>query len=249
MLELPAPTRDDLIAHFNQLVTAPNLVVSVAGDFQHEMLIERLKSILESKIRSVPLKVDQTPVYGGPTEALKLAESLDREQAVFFQAYPDVGVCNEDYIKGELLNELFNGMSSRLFERVREDKGMAYYVGTSRTLGLRTGQFTFYAGTHPEQVEEVAAEIDVEIARVKAGQVTDEELQRCRTRWQAARLMDQQTIGARALHAALNVAYGLPIESNAEYAEKLDKVSPESIAEFASTCFNDQHSVRLVVGS
>ena len=241
-------TRDDLIVHFNQIVTAQNLVVSVVGDFEHERLIERLQPVLESKVHSIPFQVDQTSVCGGPNRAMELTESLDREQAVFFQAYPDAGVCNEDYINGEILNELFNGMSSRLFERVREDKGMAYYVGTSRMLGLRTGMFTFYAGTHPEQVNEVAAEIDIEIARVKAGQVTDEELQRCRTRLKAARLMDQQTIGARALHTALNVAYGLPIESDADYAQRLDQVNSESITKFANTFFNDENSVRLIVG-
>ena len=247
--DLEALTRDNLIAHFNCLVTAPNLVISVVGDFKREMLIERLQSLLESKVRSTPFEANQTPVYGGPAEAIELSEFLDREQAVFFQAYPDAGICDKNYVKGELLNELFNGMSSRLFERVREDRGMAYYVGTSRILGLRTGLFTFYAGTHPEQVNEVAAEIDVEIARVKAGQVTEEELQWCRTRLKAARYMDRQTIDAWALHAAINIAYGLPIESDTEYAEKLEKVSPQSIAEFAKTFLNDQHSVRLVVGS
>jgi zinc protease len=229
-------------------VTAPNLVISVAGDFEREMLIERLQPLLESKVRSTPFQVDQTPGYGGPIEAIKLTESLDREQAVLFQAYPDVGVCGEGYIEGELLNELFSGMSSRLFERVRDDKGLAYYVGTTRIVGLQTSLFTFYAGTHPSQVDEVATEIDIEIARVKAGQVTEEELQRCRTRLRAAYVMERQTLEARTLHAGINTAYGLPIENDAEYAQKLEKVSPQSIAAFAKTFLNDQRSVRLVVG-
>lgn len=246
--DLEALTRDDLVAHFRRLVTAPNLVISVAGDFEREMLIERLQPLLESKVRSTPFQVDQTPGYGGPIEAIKLTESLDREQAVLFQAYPDVGVCGEGYIEGELLNELFSGMSSRLFERVRDDKGLAYYVGTTRIVGLQTSLFTFYAGTHPSQVDEVATEIDIEIARVKAGQVTEEELQRCRTRLRAAYVMERQTLEARTLHAGINTAYGLPIENDAEYAQKLEKVSPQSIAAFAKTFLNDQRSVRLVVG-
>ena len=245
--DLEALTRDNLIAHFNRLVTAPNLVVSVVGDFDRERLIKRLQPLLESKVRSTPFETDHSPIYSGPAEATALTEFLDREQAVLFQAYPDTGVCNENYIQGELLNELFNGMSSRLFERVREDKGMAYYVGTSRILGLQTGLFTFYAGTHPGHVNEVASEIDVEIARVKAGQVTEEELQRCRTRLKTARYMDRQTIDAWALHAAINTAYGLPIQSDAEYAEKLETVRPQTIAAFARTFFDDRRSVRFLV--
>ena len=247
--DLEKLTRNDLVAHFKHLATASNMVVAIVGDFEREKLLERLQPLFESKVRSAPFELAQTSANGNPKEAMELTEPLDREQAVLFQAYPDAGVCDENYITGELLNELFNGMSSRLFERVREDKGMAYYVGSSRMLGLQTGLFTFYAGTHPEQVAEVAAEINMEIARVKAGQVTQEELQRCRTRLKAVRLMNRQTIGARALHAAINVAYGLPIETDTEYAEKLDKVSPESIAEFAKTFFDKEHSLQLVVGS
>ena len=247
--DLEKLTRNDLVTHFNHLVTASNSVIAIVGDFEREKLLEHLHALLESKIRSAPFELAQTPANSNPKEAMELTEPLDREQAVLFQAYPDAGVCDGNYITGELLNELFNGMSSRLFERVREDKGMAYYVGSSRMLGLQTGLFTFYAGTNTEQVAEVAAEINVEIARVKAGQVTQEELQRCRTRLKAARLMNRQTIGARALHAAINVIYGLPIETDAEYAEKLDKVSPESMAEFAKTFFDKEHSVKLVVGS
>ncbi len=246
--DLELLTLDDLKAHFRRLVTAPNIVISVVGDFEQALVVKRMKRLLESEIHMAPFEMNQAIAYDGPAEALKLKDTMDREQAVLFQAYPDVGICSPDYLKGELLNELLNGMSSRLFERVREDRGLAYFVGTSRTLGLQTGMFTFYAGTHSEQTDEVAAEIDVEIARVKAGQVTEEELQHCRTRLKASRLMANQTIDARALDLALKVAYGLPIESDAEYAKKLDQVKSESIAKFANTFLNDENSVRLIVG-
>lgn len=246
--DLERLTRADMIHHFERLVTAANRVVSVVGDFDPESLIERLKPLLEPEIRTAPFQAEPANTYRGPEKALQLKESLDREQTVLFKAYPHVGVCNEDHIKGELLNELFNGASSRLFERVREDQGMAYFVGASRTLGLQTGMFTFYAGTHPKQVDAVAAEIDAEIARVKTGQVSEEELQRCRTRLKASRLMDLQTFGSRALDAALNVAYGLPLETVAEYGKRLDQLSPESITEFAKLLFDEKRSVQLVVG-
>ena len=207
-----------------------------------------MQPLLESGIHAAPFDAIKTSVRASPPKPLKLFEYMGCEQAVYFQAYSDVGICSEDHTKGELLAELFNGMSSRLFESVREDKGLAYYVGASRMLGLSTGQFAFYAGTHPSQIDEVAAAIDVEIARVKTGQITEEELQRCRTCLKATRLFDQQTIGARALYAALNVSYDLPIESDSDYAKRLEKVSPDSLARFAKTLFDEQHSVRLVAG-
>ena len=172
---------------------------------------------------------------------------MDREQALVLQAYPDLGIKHEHYVVGEMLNELFSGMSSRLFERVREDAGMAYYVGSSRIIGLHSSMFVFYAGTHPSQTTAVVAEINAEIARVIAGELTEDELARCRSRLKAARPMGRQTIGARAMYAAINLTYGLPLDDDADHARKLDQVSAQQMAAFAKEFFDGAHQVRLIV--
>ena len=245
--DLEQLTRLDVVAHFERLVTASNVVISVSGDFDRADLQARLQPLLESGISTEPFTVDQTPTYPGPAEAVNVVEVMDREQAVVLQAYPDVGIKDQRYAVGEMLNELFSGMSSRLFERVREDKGMAYYVGSSRVVGLQSSMFVFYAGTHPSQAAEVIIEIDAEIARVAAGEVTEEELARCRTRLKAARPMGRQTIGARAMHTAINLTYELPLDDDAEHAEKLDRVDATAMAEFAKEFFDAQRQVRIVV--
>ena len=245
--DLEQLTRLDVVAHFERLVTASNMVLSVSGDFDRANLQARLQPLLESGISTEPFTVDRTPAYPGPAEAVNVVETMDREQAVVLQAYPDVGIKDERYVVGEMLNELFSGMSSRLFERVREDKGMAYYVGSSRVVGLHSSMFVFYAGTHPSQAAEVMIEIDAEIARVAAGEVTEEELARCRTRLKAARPMGRQTIGARAMHAAINLTYELPLDNDAEHAEKLDGVDATAMAEFAKEFFDLQRQVRMIV--
>ena len=181
-------------------------------------------------------------------EAQTVHETMDREQSIVLQAYPDVGIRDDDFIVAEMLNELFSGMSSRLFERVREDQGMAYYVGSTRVIGLSTGMFVFYAGTHPSQSAAVLSEIDIEIARISAGEVTEEELSRCRTRLKASRRMGKQTQGARAMHAAIQVTYGLPIEDDAQYAEKLDQTDVCALARFAKKYFTADQKVQLTVG-
>jgi zinc protease len=245
--DLEQLTREDLVAHYEKLVTASNIVISVSGDFDREQLVVRMQALMLEDLRTTPFSVDKTPRYAGPVEAIDVIEPMDREQAVVLQAYPDVGLSDDRYVAGEMLNELFSGMSSRLFERVREDKGMAYYVGSSRVVGLQSSMFIFYAGTHPSQAGEVIQEIDAEIARVIAGEVEADELARCRTRLKAARPMGRQTIGARAMHAAINQTYGLPLDDDAEHAQKLDAVDAKALAEFAKDFFDVKHQVRLVV--
>lgn len=246
--DLEKLTRDDVMQHYQAIVTAPNIVISVCGDFDREALLDRLQPTLEKELRDQPLAITEATEFSGPAAALDLKEPMAREQAVVLHAFPDVGIQDDDYVVAEVLNELFSGMSSRLFERVREDKGMAYYVGSSRVIGLQSGMFVFYAGTHPNQADEVIKEINGEIARVAAGDVLEEELERCRTRLKAARPMGRQTIGARAMHAAIQLSYGLPIDDDAEHAEKLDSVDANALADFASKYFAPERGVRMVVG-
>jgi zinc protease len=245
--DLEALTVEDLAAHYRALVKASNIVLAVTGDFKREVIIERLNPLFETKMPAQPFEVADT---SAPLEvaACTSHEAMDREQAVVLQAYPDVGIQDKDFVVAEMLNELFSGMSSRLFERVREDQGMAYYVGTTRVIGLKTGMFVFYAGTHPDQAEAVVREMNIEIERVAAGEVTEDELARCRTRLKAARPMGKQTIGARAMHAAIQVTYGLPVEDDAEHAAQLDQVDAVALARFTKYHFAGSKRVQLIVG-
>ncbi|MDP4643987.1 MAG: insulinase family protein [Opitutales bacterium] len=246
--DLEALTRDDVQAHFEQLITAPNTVISVCGDFDRDELIAGLTPFFEEKLSRRVFVLSEVEAFQGSAQALDIHEPMEREQAVVLHAFPDVGIQHEDYVVSEVLNELFSGMSSRLFERVREDKGMAYYVGSSRVIGLQSGMFVFYAGTHPSQAQEVIKEINGEIARVMAGDILEDELARCRTRLKAARPMGRQTIGARAMHAAIQLTYGLPVDDDAEHAAKLDAIGAEDLAAFAREYFAAERGLRMVVG-
>jgi zinc protease len=88
----------------------------------------------------------------------------------------------------------------------------------------------------------------IEIERVAAGEVTEDELARCRTRLKAARPMGKQTIGARAMHAAIQVTYGLPVDDDAEHDARLDQVDASALAQFARAHFIESKRVQLTVG-
>lgn len=244
--DLESLTREAVMAHYESLLTAPNLVLSVCGDFDADAVRIGLESRLVGKLPVCEFTVNTKADYslGGPSQEV---ERMDREQAVVLQAFPDVGVQDADFVVGEMMNELLSGMSSRLFERVREDKGMAYYVGSTRVLGLRDSMFVLYAGTHPDMVDEVLKEMKEELSRIAASEVLDEELDRCRTRLKAARPMGRQTIGARAMHAAINLTYALPLDDDAEHSVKVDAVDAEALARFAQKYLSSDQLVQLVV--
>ncbi len=227
-----------------QLVTGPNVVLAVSGAVDFEQVKATLVPVLEA-LPSTPLPA-VTPWGDIPAEAGDFLEHMAREQAVVLEAYPDVGVRDADFIVSEVLDELLSGMSSRLFEKVREEAGLAYYVGAARTPGLDRGMFTLYAGTHAKAVEQVQAEYAHEIRRLCSGELTELELRDCRTRLVVQKRQGQQAIGARAMQAALNALYGLPVNAWRDYPAKLEAITHEQVTAFCRWIFDPAKRVRLV---
>jgi len=235
----------DLAALWKRVGVAGNAVLVATGDFEPKVLLPKLKAFMTRLPKGKqPLRTAQ---FAAPAEVGDFVENQPREQAVVFQAFPGPGLLSEDYYTGEVADELFSGMSSRLFERVREEKGLAYFVRSSRVTGIDTGMFTFYAGTAPSTAEAVLAEIDAEIARVQAGGVTADELIRCQVRLKAARRMGLQTNAARAMHAGLNALYGQPADDTKLYDKRIDEVSVIDLQAFAQKRFTRGQRVQLVV--
>jgi len=233
----------DLKALHQRLVVSGNAVLAVAGDFDPKKLAPRLKAFLA-----------KLPKGAAPTSQGRLAvetgdftEIQPRQQAIVFQAFPGPGLLSADYMVSEVADELFSGMSSHLFERVREQKSLAYFVRSSRIVGLQTGMFYFYAGTSPQRYAEVIEELELEIKRVREGGVTAEELSRCQVRLKAGKRMGMQTNSARAMQSALNSVYGLPVNDWRTYDARVDAVTLKSIRAFALRHFNSSQRVQLVV--
>jgi len=242
---LKSLTPADLAALHRTLVVSGNAILAVAGDFAPRRLTPKLKRLLARLPRGVLAPV--APGFTTPARIGDFVETQPRQQAVVFQAFPGPGLLAADYYVSEVADELFSGMSSRLFERVREEKGLAYFVHSARVVGLHTAMFYFFAGTSPERPTEVLAEIEVEIARVQSGGVTGAELRRCQTRLKAARRMGLQTNSARAMQAGLNALYGLPVNDWKNYDAHIDAVTVGDLRRFARVCFQRARRTQLVV--
>jgi zinc protease len=235
----------DLVALHRRLCVGPNVVLAVAGDFDPRKLLPKLRAFLAK------LRPDAAPVAaaqpGGPAVASDMVEKQPREQAVVLQAFPGPRAYADDFYVGEMADELFSGMASRLFERVREDKGLAYFIRSGRVIGLDTGMFYFFAGTQPGRETEVLAEIDAEIARVQAGGVEPAELARCQTRLKAALRQSMQTNSARAMQAGINALQGQPVNDWKNHDARIDAVTIANLAAFAQRYFQRSLRTQLIV--
>lgn len=240
---LRAITVADLRELRAKLLVAGNAVLAVAGDFNPKKLAPKLRAFLAK----LPTGSAQTAKAKTSAVAGDFIEIQPRQQAVVFQAFPGPGLRAPDYFVSEVADELFSGMSSHLFERVREEKSLAYFVRSGRVVGLETAMFYFCSGTSPQRYEEVIAELDLEIKRVQEGGVTAAELLRCQTRLKAGRTMNLQTNGARAMQGALNAIYGQPVNDARDYPIRIDAVTREDLKKFARKYLRSNQRTQLVV--
>ncbi|MDQ8200420.1 pitrilysin family protein [Pelagicoccus enzymogenes] len=238
-------TLEDVKSFWKQVVVGGNVTIGVSGHFDATELKAKLEALLE---KLLPAALPKREVeFAKPAEPGVHREFMDRQQAIVFHAYPGPGLKAYDYFVSEVADELFSGMSSELFDRVREKLSLAYFVRSSRIVGLDTSMFYFYAGTSPERFEEVIVELDRETRRVMDG-VAEDELARCKKRLKAAKRMSMQTNSSCASQAVLNATYGLPANEWRIYDEKIDAVSVDSLREFAKNYFAAENRVELVIG-
>jgi len=210
-------------------------------------LVPKLKAFLAKLPKGNVLTPGAGQAHVLPAAVGAFVEQQPREQAVLGQAFPGPRVNADDFYVSEVADELFSGMASRLFERVREEKGLAYFVRSGRVIGLDAGMFYFFAGTQPGREAEVLAEIDAEILRVQSGGVELPELARCQARLKAGRRQSLQTNGSRAMQAALNALQGQPINDWQNYDGRIDSVTVADLAAFATRYFQPSMRTQLVV--
>src|SRR5690606_10513022 len=100
-------------------------------------------------------------------------------------------------------------LGSRLFVRIRENLGLAYYVGAQHFLGLQPGYFAFYAGTMPEKLAQVEQEMFKEIATLREHGLTADEIKRAKAKLLGQKKIARQDLGGYAVATALDELYGL----------------------------------------
>jgi zinc protease len=235
----------DLSALWKRLLVGPGTVLSVAGDFEPDRLIPKLEAFMLRIPQGEPIGAGKA--FEGAAEPGDFVERQPREQAVVLQGFPGPALDAPDFYVGEVADELFSGMASMLFERVREQKGLAYFVRSGRVVGRRAAMFYFIAGTQPGKEADVLREIGLEIARVQDGKVPAEELRRCAVRLKAGRQKALQTNSARAMHAALDVLQGRPANHWKQFDSLIDAVTLGDLADFARRRLVEARRTQLVV--
>ncbi|MBB4284404.1 M16 family metallopeptidase [Roseospira goensis] len=223
----------DTVGGFQRTHYSPDrLVVAAAGKVDHDALVGLVERHFTALDRRLPATGQGARYTGG-----EYREPRAVEQAHIVLGFDGVAYEDPDYYASIVLATLLGGgMSSRLFQEVREKRGLAYTVSAFASAYVDGGLFTLYAGTGPEDLAALTPVLCEEINKVRVS-VGSDEVARARAQLRAGVLMGQESTSGRCEQLARQIlVYGRPI-SNAEVLEALEAVDAAAVVRVAERLF------------
>ena len=152
-------------------------------------------------------------------------------------------IFHEDRAALEIIDEACSDLGSRLFLRIREQMGLAYFVGSSQAPGLAPGPFVFYCGTDPAKVVAVKAALFDEIRKLAESGLTAEELARAKEKLIGQLDIRNQSNDAFAFCCALDELYGLGFANYKKSRAETEAVTLEEVARVAKKYFATEPAI------
>ncbi len=246
------------VSSFNQAIvleeyarrfTPANMVFSAAGNLDHDTFVEQVAIAFTSLSATSGHKLEHTPApVAQPHLTLKNKKSL--EQVQFCLAVPALPVADADRYTAYLLNSILGGgMSSRLFQAIREERGLAYSIYSELNPFRDTGTLAVYAGCSAENTKQVLALTLAEFTRVKQETVTAEELDRARNQIKGNMVLGLESSSSRMSSLARQQMYWGKFFSLDEITAEIDRVTVADLQRLANELLKANQLTLTLLGN
>lgn len=231
---------------YRKLATPENCVLAIYGDVNTTDIKAAVEKAFSSWKSAGPLPI-RPSTFTPLTAPKRVTDSRDKKQAVVVIGFPGTTMSAEDRQAMELLQEACSDLGSRLFLRIREKLGLAYYVGAQNMLGVTPGYFAFYAGTEPAKATQVETEMFKEVELLRTDCLTEEELKRSKSKIIGNRKISRQELGGLAATTALDELYGLGYASSYAEDAKIEAVTIDQVRAVAQKYLRPETAVISVI--
>lgn len=219
---------EDLRRVHSTTLTPKNGVMAIFGDIQAQQVraaVSKLFGKWNPKSASKLALATATPLK----EVKRVSTEVDKKQAVLILAFGGSTLFHADRFALELVQEALSDLGSRLFVRIRDELGLAYYVGAQNFLGLVPGFFSFYVGTDPEKADLVEEELLKQAELLSRNGLTEAELKRAKAKVVGQKKIARQELGRLAMTSALDELYGLGYAHSDEEDAHFEAVTLEDV--------------------
>ena len=238
-------TKEQLTKYLHNLYTPDNMIVSVAGKFDLDDLVKNAelftKEIQRKKVKSAP-----PPLQINPDIFIK---GKELEQTHLNFATKGVSVHEEDrYVLAVIDIALGGGMSSRLFQEIREKRGLAYSISSYYNTNRLGGLFAVYAATTSKDASLVTELILKELQHIKKHGLKPDELERSKMQLKTSLFLELESIKVRAFRNALYSLYYNRFFTPAEIDDSIQSITNERVIKLANELFDSKYFTLTLLG-
>ena len=242
-----AITREDVLTYRDTWYTAGNIVVAAVGNFDDRALEEQL----EAQFSKLPTKSPEIEGFE-PSAACRYGyRTQDINQTHIAIGLPTVSMGSEDYYAQAIACDVLGGsMSSRLFQNIREQKGLAYSVFSSALSYAGAGMFMIYAGITPGKEADAVSGIADELAGLKRDGISKEETEIVKQRMKSGYIFSLESMNSRMYRLGRNLLLLDKVYSQEDTMAEIDAVSADQVNAFLDRiCDISKYSGVAISGS
>ncbi len=232
---------------YSEAYAPSNLIVTAAGNLTHERLVDLVRSHFEALPAGAPGPPDNAPSTHARI-ALRNKKAL--EQVHLCLGVPSYPLPHQERFACYVLNTVLGGgMSSRLFQNIRERQGLAYAVFSELNPYRDTGCLSIYAGTSVESARKVVESIMREFRNLKESPVSDEELRRAKDHLKGSLMLSLESTASRMSNLARQEMYFSRFFTLDELIESIESVEAADVQRIAQTFFDPKQIALTVLGN
>jgi zinc protease len=239
-------TPKDLLAFRDRYLVAKNAVVFVFGNVDANEVKQLIEKALGS-MKAGSIELQDAPHPPLLDRVVTVESHKDKSQCVIMIGYAGADVLNPDRHALELIDEASSDLGSRFFIRIREEMGLAYYVGASQMQGLAGGLFAFYLGTDPQKAEAVKAALLEEVRKLASEGLTPEELARAKKKLIGQQQIANQSNDSFGYQCALDELYGLGFDNYKTLEQEVEAITLDNVKQITAKYFRDRSYVVALV--
>lgn len=220
---------EDIAAFHAARYVPGSVVIAAAGSVDHDAIVELAERTLgDAAAASAPVV---EPAPEGPAPGVRF-QRKDTEQCHVCLGAVGLPRGDDRRFAARVLDAIFGGLSSsRLFQAVREERGLAYSVYSFSGQYSDTGQIGLYVGTRPDKVGEAMKVVGEELERLREQPATEQELDRARENVKARMVLSLESTGARMNRLGASLLFGLPLLETDEAMARFDAVGLDDLRE------------------
>ncbi|WP_324824164.1 pitrilysin family protein [Sinanaerobacter sp. ZZT-01] len=237
--------RDDIMDYMGKEYTRDNIVISLAGNFNEDKVCE----FLEGKLHSLNEKKERKALKIAEYKPTYLVKTKEIEQSHICLGLKGIELEHKLYYAMAVLNNIMGGsMSSRLFQNIREEKGLAYSVYSAAAAYVNLGSFTIYAGVSHNKVKDAIYGIMEELHSLKNNGITQEEFLTAKEQLKSNYIFGLENVNGRMFTIGKNTLLLGKVHTPEEVLRNISGVTMEQIFDTANIISDVKQYSAVLVG-